>query len=107
LVPGWCFTISLLYSKRLHDHGVSAQAVTSVRCLALIMFAAGVETYQGRLEGIDELGGAVTLSMAATVLIPLPRSRATSPTGWRAEQPAGFAVAAEIERPLADRQDSD
>ena len=33
-VSGASITVSLLYCKRLHDHGVSAEVVTSVRYVA-------------------------------------------------------------------------
>ena len=72
MVSGVSITISLLLSKRLHDHGVSPEAVTAVRYLALILLAAGVEAWKGRLAGIDDLGDLVALSLIATVLIALP-----------------------------------
>jgi drug/metabolite transporter (DMT)-like permease len=72
VVSGSSITISLLYSKRLHDHGVSAGAVTSVRYLALILLAAGVEASKGRLAGIESLGDLATLSVAAITLVALP-----------------------------------
>jgi drug/metabolite transporter (DMT)-like permease len=72
LVSGSSITISLLYCKRLHDHGVSPEVVTTVRYLALILLAAGVEASKGRLAGIDGLGDLVTLSVIATVLIVSP-----------------------------------
>ena len=36
-ISGSSITISLLYSKRLHDRGISAGAVTAVRYLLLIL----------------------------------------------------------------------
>jgi drug/metabolite transporter (DMT)-like permease len=72
LVSGASITISLLYSKRLQDHGVSSAVVTSVRYLALIAIAGAVLLYRGRLGGIDTLGEAATLSLLATILIVLP-----------------------------------
>jgi len=72
LVSGVSITISLLLSKRLHDHGVSPEAVTAVRYLALIVLAGCVEAWKGRLAGIDHLGDLVALSLIATVLIALP-----------------------------------
>jgi len=72
LVSGVSITISLLFSKRLHDHGVSPEAVTAVRYLALILLAGCVEAWKGRLTGIGDLGDLVMLSLIATVLIALP-----------------------------------
>ncbi|SRR6266545_2151188 len=72
LVSGSSITISLLYSKRLHDHGVSAEAVTLVRYPALILLAGCVEASEGQLAGIDDLGDLVGLSLVATALIALP-----------------------------------
>lgn len=59
---------------------------------------------------LQQIDGRVIFSAPTLVCILAYSATAiasTSPTGWRAGQPAGFAVAAEIERPLADRQDSD
>lgn len=72
LVSGSSITISLLFSKRLHDHGVSPEAVTAVRYLALILLAGCVEAWKGGLAGIDHLGDLVALSLIATALIALP-----------------------------------
>jgi drug/metabolite transporter (DMT)-like permease len=72
LISGASITLSLLYSKRLQDHGVSSAVVTSVRYLALIAIAAAVLLYKGRLAGIHSLGEAATLSLLATILIVLP-----------------------------------
>jgi drug/metabolite transporter (DMT)-like permease len=72
LVSGSSITVSLLFSKRLHDHGVSPEAVTAVRYIALILLAGGVEAWQGRLAGIEHLGDLLALSLIATALIALP-----------------------------------
>jgi drug/metabolite transporter (DMT)-like permease len=72
MISGSSITISLLYSKRLHDHGVSAQAVTAVRYLLLILVAAGAQTFNGRIEGVSGLVDLATLSIAAPGLIVLP-----------------------------------
>jgi drug/metabolite transporter (DMT)-like permease len=72
MISGLSITISLLFSKRLHDHGVSAEAVTAVRYLLLILVAAGIEAFKGRMEGVGDFGDLATLSMAATALIVLP-----------------------------------
>jgi drug/metabolite transporter (DMT)-like permease len=72
LVSGVSITVSLLFSKRLHDHGVSPEAVTAVRYLALILLAGCVLAWKGRLTGIGDLGDLVALSVIATVLIALP-----------------------------------
>ncbi len=71
-VSGTSITISLLYSKRLHDHGVSAEAVTSVRYLLIIALAASIEAMSGRPSGIAGLGAFSTLAVAATFLIAFP-----------------------------------
>ena len=47
LVSGASITVSLLYCKRLHDHGVNAEVVTSVRYGLLILIAAGVVWHKG------------------------------------------------------------
>jgi drug/metabolite transporter (DMT)-like permease len=72
LVSGSSITISLLYCKRLHDQGVSADLVTAVRYAVLIVVAAGVVLHRGELRGIETLGETVSLSVLATILIVLP-----------------------------------
>jgi drug/metabolite transporter (DMT)-like permease len=69
-VSGCSITVSLLYSKRLHDRGVSADAVTAVRYLLLIVLAGCVEAFKGRMIG--DLGELAALSATSTVLIALP-----------------------------------
>jgi hypothetical protein len=71
MVSGSSITISLLYSKRLHDHGVSAEAVTAVRYPLLILLAAGIEASNGRLQGVEPWELA-TLAVATTALIVMP-----------------------------------
>lgn len=71
-VSGCSITVSLLYSKRLHDRGVSAEAVTAVRYLLLIVLAACVEAFKGRMAGIGDLGEVAALSATSAVLIVLP-----------------------------------
>jgi drug/metabolite transporter (DMT)-like permease len=71
-VSGSSITVSLLYSKRLHDHGVSAEAVTAVRYLLLIVLAAGFEMFRGRMQGIGGVGDLALLSAASMALIVLP-----------------------------------
>ena len=61
-VSGASITVSLLYCKRLHDHGVNAEVVTSVRYGLLILIAAGVVWHKGGLQGIDSIGEAATLT---------------------------------------------
>ena len=72
LVSGSSITISLLYCKRLHDHGVSAEVVTAVRYIALILIAGGVVLHKGQLRGIATVGDVASLSVLATILIVLP-----------------------------------
>jgi drug/metabolite transporter (DMT)-like permease len=72
LVSGSMITVSLLYCKRLHDQGISAEAVTSVRYLALIVLAGAVLLCKGQVPVITTAGGLATLSVVATLLIVLP-----------------------------------
>jgi drug/metabolite transporter (DMT)-like permease len=72
LVSGASITVSLLYCKRLHDHGVNAEIVTSVRYVLLILIAAGVVWHKGGFGGIGTLGEAATLTALATILMVLP-----------------------------------
>jgi drug/metabolite transporter (DMT)-like permease len=72
LVSGTSITVSLLYCKRLHDHGVNAEVVTSVRYGLLILIASGVVWHKGGLQGIGSPGEAATLTGLATILIVLP-----------------------------------
>jgi drug/metabolite transporter (DMT)-like permease len=72
LISGSSITISLLYSKRLHDHGVSAEGVTAVRYLLIIAVAMGIEIFKGWPEGIRTSTQLATISIAATALIVLP-----------------------------------
>jgi drug/metabolite transporter (DMT)-like permease len=71
-VSGGSITVSLLYCKRLQDSGISAGAVTVVRYMMLILLAASVEIYRGRMGGIANLDQLATLAFAATALIVLP-----------------------------------
>jgi drug/metabolite transporter (DMT)-like permease len=71
-ISGVSITVSLLYCKRLHDRGVSAEAVTTVRYLALILLAAGVAAGRGGTAGIGGAAELATISLAATALIVLP-----------------------------------
>jgi len=72
MVSGAAITVSLLYCKRLQDRGASADVVTAVRYLLLIVIAAGMIWHKGELLGIGSAGEAVSLTMLATVLIVLP-----------------------------------
>ena len=72
LVSGASITVSLLYCKRLHDHGVNAEVVTSVRYVLLILIAAGVVWHKGGFGGIGTVGEAATLTALATILMVLP-----------------------------------
>jgi drug/metabolite transporter (DMT)-like permease len=72
LISSSSITISLLYSKRLHDHGVSAEGVTAVRYLLIIAVATGIEIFKGWPEGIRTSRQLAMISIAATVLIVLP-----------------------------------
>ena len=72
LVSGSSITVSLLYCKRLHDHGISAEIVTSVRYVALILIAGGAVAFKGGFGGIETFGETAILSILATALIVLP-----------------------------------
>jgi drug/metabolite transporter (DMT)-like permease len=72
LVSGSSITISLLYSKRLHDHGLSAEAVTAMRYLLLIAIAMVVEFTKGWPASIAAPEYFAKIAVAATVLIVLP-----------------------------------
>jgi len=71
LVSGASITVSLLYCKRLHDAGVSAEVVTAARYIALIVLAGAMVLGRGRVPDIapNELA---TLAALTTVLIALP-----------------------------------
>jgi len=71
-VSGASITVSLLYCKRLHDHGVNAEVVTSVRYGLLILIAGCAVWHKGRLGGVGTFGEAATLTALATVLMVLP-----------------------------------
>jgi drug/metabolite transporter (DMT)-like permease len=72
LVSGASITVSLLYCKRLHNRGVSADVVTAVRYGLLILIAAAAVWHKGQLGGIGSFGEAATLTALATILIVLP-----------------------------------
>src|SRR5262249_43294970 len=71
MVSGSSITISLLYSKRLHDHGASAQTVIAVRYLLLILLAGCVEAFDGGLDTIAPADLAPR-AVSTTSLIALP-----------------------------------
>jgi len=72
LVSGTAITVSQLYSKRLHDHGISAEAVTALR-YPLITVVAGIAILaSGGNTGIHGAGHLAVLAVAATVLMVLP-----------------------------------
>lgn len=72
LVSGSSITVSLLYSKRLHDEGLSAESVTAVRYLIIIVLATAVELFKGWPESIGSPGPLATIAVATTLLIALP-----------------------------------
>jgi len=71
-VSGTSITISLLISKRLHDRGIGADAVTAVRYWLLIVLAAVIEATSDHSSGIDSLATFSVLAVAAALLIALP-----------------------------------
>jgi drug/metabolite transporter (DMT)-like permease len=72
LVSGASITISLLYSKQLHDQGVSAAGVTAVRYLLIIAVATAVEIFKGWPAALRAPSSVAVISAAATILIVLP-----------------------------------
>jgi len=72
MVSGASITISLLYCKRLQDRGVSAEVITAVRYLLLILIAGAVVWHKGELIGVPSFGVAAWLTALATLLIVLP-----------------------------------
>jgi drug/metabolite transporter (DMT)-like permease len=72
LVSGASITISLLYCKRLHDQGINAEVVTSIRYVALILVAAAAVGSKGGNVGIDSMTALAQLAVTTTVLIVLP-----------------------------------
>ena len=71
-VSGASITISLLYCKRLQDQGISAETVTVVRYLLLILVAGSIVGWRGGTAGVERLDHLATLALAATALIVLP-----------------------------------
>ena len=72
LVSGTSITVSLLYSKRLHDHDFGANVISAVRYPLIIVAAAGVEAFRGLPQGLGGFGDLAILASAATLLIVLP-----------------------------------
>ena len=72
VISGTSITVSLLYSKRLHDHGLSAEAVTAVRYLLIIVVAISVEVVRGWPQSISAPAKLATISIAVTMLTVLP-----------------------------------
>jgi drug/metabolite transporter (DMT)-like permease len=72
LASGSSITVSLLYSKRLHDDGIGSDSVTAVRYLLIVALAAGIEGLGGRPSGIASSGQLLVIAAATTVLIVLP-----------------------------------
>ena len=72
MVSGASITVSLLYSKRLHDVGVNAEAVTATRYLLLIAVALAVEFWRGRWTGFSSPAELSTLAGLSTALMVLP-----------------------------------
>jgi drug/metabolite transporter (DMT)-like permease len=70
-VSGTSITVSLLYCKRLQDHGIGADAVTAARYIALIALAAAVVLWRGK-TGIATPREFAVLAFATTALIVLP-----------------------------------
>lgn len=71
-LSGASITVSLLFSKRLHDHGLDSAALTSVRFVLAMMVAGCVQAIRGDGPGMGRPTELLTLSLAATTLIVLP-----------------------------------
>lgn len=72
LVSGTSITISLLYSKRLHDIGIGAETVTAIRYPLIVIVAGLMIALGGRPIAIEGAGELVGISLAAAALIVLP-----------------------------------
>jgi drug/metabolite transporter (DMT)-like permease len=72
LCSGTSITVSLLYSKRLHDRGIGAEAVTAVRYPLTFALAAAILVLTARPSGIAGPGQFAVIAAAGTVLIVLP-----------------------------------
>lgn len=72
LVSGTSITLSQLYSKRLHDVGIGAEAVTAARYPLVTVVAGLALLLSGEPSGIHSGGQLSILAIAATVLIVLP-----------------------------------
>ncbi|HEV2570204.1 MAG TPA: hypothetical protein VGU72_00590 [Beijerinckiaceae bacterium] len=76
LVSGSMITLSLLYSKRLHDIGATSASITSVRYLLTIVLAAAMTWHDTRQGGglarIDGFIDFTTIAIAAVALIVIP-----------------------------------
>ena len=70
-VSGPMITISLVLSKRLHDHGFGSISVTAVRYIALVAVAAGLTLALGQGRAVSA-GDMALLSGAGLVLVVLP-----------------------------------
>jgi drug/metabolite transporter (DMT)-like permease len=71
-VSGISIAISLLYCKRLQDHGAGADTVMTVRYVVLILFALAVVLWRGGAGGVDTPRQFGLLSAATTAFIVLP-----------------------------------
>ncbi|MGE0626600.1 MAG: hypothetical protein AB7O43_02155 [Hyphomicrobiaceae bacterium] len=71
-VSGSMITVSLLYSKRLHDLGAGAEAVTSVRYLLLLAVAAVIEATRAAPPDHLNADNLPVLAIATTLLMVLP-----------------------------------
>ncbi len=110
LASGISITVSLLYSKRLHDDGIGSDAVTAVRYPLLVAVAAGIEFWGARPSGIATPDQLAVIAAAATVLIVLPTfalqlgiARTAALTGQiiRALGPVCIFAAEQIDQRLA------
>ncbi|MEM6429611.1 MAG: hypothetical protein AAF708_10255 [Deinococcota bacterium] len=73
LFSGVSITVAGLYSKRLHDAGLSAESVVAVRFILLILVSVGALGLRADASLIRlPMTTLITLSLAATILIVLP-----------------------------------
>ena len=71
LFAGTTITISMLFTKRLHDQGVTADAVLATRFIGIVIIAIAIECTDGSMS-VTSVEQGTTLAVAAFALIVLP-----------------------------------
>jgi len=72
MVSGSAITISMMYSKRMSDAGINAEAITTMRYFGLIALAAVMTWRRSGWHGIESTFDFATISVLATALMILP-----------------------------------